>query len=408
MTDFPRLLVATEFSPNSKGGGGSGALMRQMLRGWPVEKLFWWGCFPERDEFFGQKTAAHRVALIPQKLYPQRRWRAQKSWLLEKFWVPRAARHFQKTLEIFRPDAVWVHPHAWAIPPLARTLPSAGVGFHVSMHDYMDDKEFGARFGVQRSSRFAAMADQLYAAATTRDAICRAMLDDLRQRTARDGSINRAGLEQADFDYLAINPAPEDGPLRIAYAGTIVVEREFELLVKALSQVRKQLPRPLSLDFFGDHSYRSRSWFDPAWMNEQGSMPAAQLLGALKECSWGFSPMALADDNPRYNRFSLPTKFVSYLSAGLPIITLGHPESTVVKMTSQYQVGLCFQGNDPENLRSRLLAGLSEHNPKIKYRAGIQRCALAEFDARQMRAVLYENFRKCASITRSQKAAGFS
>jgi glycosyltransferase involved in cell wall biosynthesis len=234
------------------------------------------------------------------------------------------------------------------------------------------------------------------------------MLDDLRQRTARDGSINRAGLEQADFDYLAINPAPEDGPLRIAYAGTIVVEREFELLVKALSQVRKQLPRPLSLDFFGDHSYRSRSWFDPAWMNEHGSMPAAQLLGALKECSWGFSPMALADDNPRYNRFSLPTKFVSYLSAGLPIITLGHPESTVVKMTSQYQVGLCFQGNDPENLRSRLLAGLSEPNPKIKYRAGIQRCAVAEFDARQMRAVLYENFRKCASITRSQKAAVFS
>ena len=400
MTDYPRLLVATEFSPNSKGGGGSGALMRQMLKDWPVDKLFWWSCLPERDEFFGQKTAAQRVALISQKLYPNRRWRAQKLWLLEKFWVPRAARHFQKTLEIFKPEAVWAHPHAWAIPPLARALPSAGMGFHVSMHDYMDTNGFITRFGSRFCTQLAAMADQLYAAAATRDAICRAMVDDLYQRTGRDGPINRAGLEQADFDYLSANPAPDNGPIRIAYAGTIVVEKEFEIFARALAQVRSQLPRPLTLDFFGDHSYRSRSWFDPAWMNEHGSMPAAQLSLAARECSWGFSPMSLTDDDPRYNRFSLPTKFVSYLAAGLPVITLGHPESTVVQMASRYQVGLCLKSDDLESMRAQLLAVLSEPNPKAKYRAEIRRCALDEFDARRMRAVLYENFRTCASTTR--------
>ncbi len=42
---FPRLLVATEFAPNMPGGGGSGAVMRQMLKDWPAEKLFWWSCF---------------------------------------------------------------------------------------------------------------------------------------------------------------------------------------------------------------------------------------------------------------------------------------------------------------------------------------------------------------------------
>ncbi len=51
--------------------------------------------------------------------------------------------------------------------------------------------------------------------------------------------------------------------------------------------------------------------------------------------------MALDDDDPRYNRFSFPTKFINYLAAGLPVITLGHPESSVVRMASEYQVGLC-------------------------------------------------------------------
>src|ERR1700722_20278464 len=120
MTDFPRLLVATEFPPNGSGGGA--AVLRQMLKGWPVEKLYWWSCYRDRDELFGQKVAEHQVAEIPQKLYPDRRWRAQKSWLLEKFWQPCAVLHFQKTLNSVQPGAVWAIPHFWAIPPQAQAL----------------------------------------------------------------------------------------------------------------------------------------------------------------------------------------------------------------------------------------------------------------------------------------------
>jgi glycosyltransferase involved in cell wall biosynthesis len=395
MTDFPRLLVATEFPPNSAGGGA--AVVRQMLRPWPVEKLFWWSCFPDRDQLFGQKVTAHRVAAIPQKLYPSRRWRAARSWLLEKFWVPRAVRHFRKTLETLKPDVVWVIPHALSIPPITRALPGTGIGFHVSIHDYMDDQGFGMRFGVERSRKLAAMADQLYAGATTRDAIGRAMLDDLLARTGRAGSITRAGLEPANFDYLAQEPEAADQSIRIAYAGTIVAAEEFALVARALGKIRQRLPRPVTLELFGNHSYHSQRWFDPDWMKEHGNLPAIELSQALKKCDWGLSPMRLTDDDPRYNRFSLPTKFVSYLAAGLPIIVLGHPESTIVKMAQQYQVGLHLTDGSPEKLSEQLLAALSEPNPKLKYRAEIQRCAQTEFDARRMRATLYDGFQKCAS-----------
>src|SRR5580698_9655487 len=153
MTDFPRLLVATEFPPNSPGGGA--AIVRQMLKDWPAEKLYWWSCYPDESQLFGRKVAGHRVASIPPRFYPNRRGRALKSWLMEKFWLPSATRHFKQTLADLKPDVVWVIPHCWSIPPLPAVLPDAGIGFHVSVHDYPDLEVPVARFGTRRCSEMA-------------------------------------------------------------------------------------------------------------------------------------------------------------------------------------------------------------------------------------------------------------
>jgi len=45
----------------------------------------------------------------------------------------------------------------------------------------------------------------------------------------------------------------------------------------------------------------------------------------------------------------------SYLATGLPVMELGHPESTVVKMAQQYQAGLCVTDGNPEKLNAQLL-----------------------------------------------------
>ena len=50
ITKFPRLLVATEFPPNASGGGA--AVVRQMLKDWPVDRLFWWSPLPDNDPMF--------------------------------------------------------------------------------------------------------------------------------------------------------------------------------------------------------------------------------------------------------------------------------------------------------------------------------------------------------------------
>ncbi|HEX9045423.1 MAG TPA: hypothetical protein VF988_00230 [Verrucomicrobiae bacterium] len=385
--NFPRLLVATEFPPNAPGGGP--AVVRQMLQGWPEEKLFWWSCLPDKTQKFGRRVAGHAVAAIPPKLYPRRRWRSPRCWLMKGAWTPRAAGHLRKTLDTVKPDVVWMIPHAWSIPPLARVFLESNVRFHVSIHDYADVQGAVDSFGLNRCRWMAGLTDQLYARAATRDAICQAMVDDLRQRTGATGVINRAGLEPHDFSQLdAPLPAVAD-TIRIGYAGTIIVEPEFALFVAAMERIRQQLPKPVALEFFGDHSYRTRPWFNPAWMTEHGNLALPELSAALRNCSWGFSPMALADDNPRYNRFSLPTKFVSYLAAGLPIISLGHPESSVVQMAAAHDVGLCSTTDDAEALSQQLRTALSEPDPRAKYRPNLRRCALEEFDAQRMRQALH-------------------
>jgi hypothetical protein len=165
------------------------------------------------------------------------------------------------------------------------------------------------------------------------------------------------GLEEKDFQWLeqkyealrAKGSTVRDTkqPIKIAYAGTILVEKEFEMFVRFLDSLQLQASKALNastvktsrkieLHFWGAHSYASRSWFRPEWMFEHGNLPEQRLIDALRECDWGFIPMALDDDEPRYNRFSFPTKFITYLAAGLSPIVVGHPESSVVKFCESW------------------------------------------------------------------------
>lgn len=394
-----KLLIATEFPPNAPGGGP--AIVRQVLRERPADDLFWWSCLPDRDQRFGQKVAHHFCATIPRKLMPHRRLTRMKSALLDWFWTPFASAHLKKTIRQVQPDVIWTIPHNWSITPLASVLPASGIGFHATMQDYIDVHGQERKFGRARCRRMAEEADRLYATATTRDATSHPMIEDLQRRTgAKATQMLHAGLESEDFDFLAQKSSrvpSSSTAIKIAYAGTILVEQVFELFVSAIEEIRKSLPRPVELQLFGAHSYAQRRWFNAEWMVENGNLSEPELLRKLRDCDWGFAPMALDDDDPRYNRFSFPTKFISYLAARLPIITVGHSESSLVRMARQYEVGLCTTAAIVEELASQLVTTLSIKEPFGFYKAEIARCATNEFDAERMRRNLFECFEKCVN-----------
>ncbi len=397
----PRLLVATEFPPNAAGGGP--AVIRQMLKDWPAAKICWWSCFPETNEVFDFKVSDHRVANIPKKLYPRIRLTTLKTGLLEMAWKPWATRHLRAAISELNPDVVWAIPHQWSIPALARTLPGSSRGFHVTVQDYPDGLRNIAAFGEKTCRQMMAAVSDLYRTATTRDATSHPMIDDLRERTGQEAAqMLHAGLETEQFRQLETKISSPSDIVRIAYAGTIILPDVFALFVAAVRELREELMRPIELHLFSAHTYRTQTWFDPAWMHEHGNLPEKLLVRELQACTWGLSLMDLEDDDPQYNRFSFPTKFITYLSAGLPVITIGHPESSVAKMANKYGTGVYSPASTREELTSALRNAFKQAAPGDSYADAIRNCARTEFDADRMRSVLFSCFEKCAGITRAR------
>ena len=383
-------MVVTEFPPNARGGGG--ALVSQMLAGYPTKCICWWNCRPANGHRESHNFRHYQFPL-PNRLYPNVRLSGIKAWLLEKFWVPLATVHLRKTVAQIAPDQIWLMLHAWSIPPIYEAGLVESHSCHASIWDYQDGSHFFGHFGRERSRRFADMAESLYQRAATCDAVSLPMLEDLAQRTGRrDAIIVHSGLEPAQLETIAADISPPTSEIRIAYAGTIIVSETFELFVRALESIRHKLSRPLRLEFFGGSNHHRTRWFNSEWMKEHSRMDEADLLKTLRQCTWGLTLMDVTDKNPRYNRFSFPNKFGTYLSAGLPLIVIAHSESSAAKIAKVYHLGVYTDCQDVVPLAKQLLTALVEENPRQRFRSEILRCAQNEFDAMKMRRQLWAHF----------------
>jgi glycosyltransferase involved in cell wall biosynthesis len=392
---FPKLLVATEFAPNAPGGGP--AVVRQMLRGYPADKIAWWSCFPEGSKKFGQDVATHYCAKLPSSAYPYKRWKRIKALALSLGWAPLLGRHLERTIQAAQPEVIWAIPHNWAIPPLHRVLTQGKTPYHVTMQDYVDIHDHPERFGKKQCERMAQMADSLYKEAWSRDATSLPMMEDLERRTgAKAAQMLHAGLEEEDFSRLS-QDVTETQILRIAYAGSVLVSDEFALFIKALRIVREKTGMPVQIELFGANPFERYRWYDKSWMNSHGNLAEEALGVALRNCTLGFIPMALHDHEPRYNRFSFPTKYISYLAAGIPPVVLAHPESSVARMATEYQTGFYSSTADPNALAEELIQFLKAPVLKARYRSAILKCAKENFSASAMRERLWECFRADAA-----------
>jgi hypothetical protein len=414
-----KVLIATEFPPDAPGGGP--AVVRQMLQGFPGE-VHWWsvrGSVERRRLKVDGLKIVSCACFPPGKLMPAKKLPKLKSWLMENFWAPLAARDLERTIREAKPDCIWAIPHDFSIFPLWRVMRSreskAGnreTRWHVTTQDFPDVHGHGKLWGEDLVHHMARLQVEIYSRADSRDATSLPMLDELRRTSGAHGiQVLHQGLEPEDFGYLTSLQASssalhsvirqQSSAIKIAYAGTILCEPEFALFVSRLEQFRHQSSAishqssvishsPIELHLFGAHSYSSRPWFNPDWMVEHGNLAGRELVHVLRNCDWGFIPMALDDHDPRYNRFSFPTKFITYLAAGLPPITMGHPESSVMKMATAYNVGVTIPNAAPS--LDEFAEALFAPNAKAKHLPEILRCAREQFDAAKMRERLWEAF----------------
>jgi glycosyltransferase involved in cell wall biosynthesis len=391
-----RILIATEFPPDAAGGGA--AIVRQMLTEFPVGiEIFWWSVLPRKRAAKGWAAGVvkkHFCGASPGKLMPQRKFTRLKAWLLEHLWASFAANDFKKTLKEVRPDCVWVIPHNWSILPIHEVLVRQRypARYHVSIHDYVDVHGFGKRFGYSLETRIRRQQDEIYKNSETRDAICQSMADDMERLTGKRADfICRKGVSLETLPPLD-HSGRRNGtvPIRIAYAGTVVVHEDFKRLTEVLDSLRES--HPLELHLYGAHDYGKAPWFGD-WMEQHGNLNESELTRELSSMDWGISLMALGDHDPSYNRYSFPAKFSTYLAAGLPVITIGHRESSVVRMALEYNVGVVLDKLDHAAI-VRLEKALIRPKAKEFHRSEIFRCAREQFDELKMRRELISIFRK--------------
>lgn len=366
-------------------------LLRQLFLGYPAEKIHWWHC---RETALHAQPTVRAGSLHPflmsERLVPHVRQTAVKCWWLENFWVPRAARHLEKTIANVQPDLVAGLLYGWSVPVLARVRWPAGRR-HFSLWDFPDTNGMKKTLGESRSQRFVTAIHELLQTANSFDAICPGALTEIRSHTGRtDGLVVHSGFEPQHLAALEkMETVTDDDVLRLAYVGTIISEYDFLQMLAALKKIRAQLPQKIALEFFGGRNYRSRAWFEPEWMTEHGMFTDEGLIAALRRCAWGIVVMDSAGVDQRYSRFSFPNKVGTYLSAGVPVLGFGHPTSSLAQILLEHRLGRFTSATADEQLEEFLLEALLLPSPRAAFREDILRCARTEFNAAEIRARLW-------------------
>jgi len=388
---FPTILFVHDYRPEARALTD---LMRQLLLGYPTEKIHWWYC---RETPLYEKPDLRAASLhtchLPEKLVPHLRWTRLKATVLERWWAPRAARHLERTLAVVKPDVIWLLLFGWTIPVVARTRFAAGARIHASLCDMPDTASMMRALGAARCQRFMETALRLVQQAESCSGGGHGMVEEMNLRTGRtDGLVVHSGFEPHHLTALEQAPAPqtEDGVIRLAYVGTIISEAGFQEMLAALKEIRSQVPQKVVLEFFGGRNYRSRAWFEPEWMTEHGMFTDEGLVAALRRCAWGVVVMDPSGEDLQYSRFSFPNKIGTCLSAGVPVLGFGHPTSSLGHIMQAHRLGRFTPATTHAEMASFWLQSLRMASPPAAFRDDILRCARTEFNAADMRAKLWQ------------------
>jgi glycosyltransferase involved in cell wall biosynthesis len=389
---FPKILVATSFPPDIPGG--SPWLLYQLLRGAPPGRVAWWSSSGTAPPHTTERVGTFKSGHLPRRLVPHRRFTQSKSFLLEQFWVPAAARGLRAFIAEQKPDVLWLLAYSWAIPVLHRAVRGLGIPWHMTVHDLADSVGLVRSMGPERTRRFQGMIDDLYAGAASRDVYMRETGDEMERMTGcKADLVVRCGAEPEEIAYVRTRPSPAPSDkIRIGYPGTIVAEDTFVRFIAALKLLAPRLPRPVEVNLFGFHSYRDRPWFDDSIIVEHGYLAEDELDRRYRSCDWGLAIMELDDSNPRYSRFTFPCKFTRALAAGLPVIAIGHPECTLTQFSRRFQLGPVVTATEPPAIADALLPALSQPADSPALREEILRCLETEFNAELNREKLHELF----------------
>jgi glycosyltransferase involved in cell wall biosynthesis len=390
---FPKILFVNEFAPDDLGVAD---LVRQLLLGYPRERIAWWysrrsrGTRGLKDL---QAASLHRFPLS-NRLIPGTRFNGLKCSVLEYLWAPAAALHLRSTIRKVQPEIVWILLYSWPIMVSHYARVSRLAKVHTSLWDMPDIQRQKMLLGTPRVERIKrAMYSQIRNSFSC-DGISQAVIEEIQTESGRkDCILVHSGFEPNHLEALEKAPASTgESILRLAYVGTIISDKAFFAMLASLNKIRAERPGQLILEFYGARGYARSSWFDSSWMVEHPAFSDEGLVQSLQRCSWGIVVLDPAGEDLRYSQFSFPNKIGTYLSAGVPILGIGHERSTLGRILHQFPVGRFTNSAGGAPMEQFLRELLNLPDPRKAFRQAILECARTDFDARQIRKRLWQSW----------------
>jgi len=182
--------------------------------------------------------------------------------------------------------------------------------------------------------------------------------------------LNNFSLEAAPDPASEVEPTPKQaGEFRVLFAGNIGRFQGLETVIEAAHELRDHAT--IQFHFLGDGAAR-------AALTEQ----AGELLGKTVHFH-GFQPLPVAlafmrsselgivSLQPKVIHSAFPSKTMTYLAEGLPLMAMVEAESSLAQLVVEHQVGAAVTQGDASGLAEaiRKLASAPEAHAEMRKRA---------------------------------------
>ena len=165
----------------------------------------------------------------------------------------------------------------------------------------------------------------------------------------------RNGFDESDFENIF--PTKQDNEFLINYFGTLPVESNPLIVLKAVYELRKKGIKNIKMNFYGNINEEIKRLLyknDPEKIVKFFPyLPHEQILKLMKESSL----LLLIINNVKNNEGIITGKIFEYIGAGVPILGVGPVNSEPAEILRESKAGTMFDYND--------LNGIVEYLTKI-------------------------------------------
>ena len=221
--------------------------------------------------------------------------------------------------------------------------------FFLTIHD---DPAYCLRANPKREKLLAGVAE-CWRAAAARFVICEEMGEELCRRWGRQDYL----LVTDGLSEMASQPrAPFPNRLALYFMGLLhnSYEPNFVALQQALHLISQQQPRLQVRLILRGASLRRKAIIHSQFLQELPFGSESQVQADLNEADILYQPLSLAPADWPMNAYSLSTKMITYLGAGLPILFHGPADSAAAKLLSRHHAAKVCGTNDPVQLAQSL------------------------------------------------------